>query len=154
MPPHDSNGYTDPPDLLRRFVPTPFSAVFPTGFGGILIQTNDPSLLPGASLDTAAEVTQLPTMKWKLVRDLDASGPLQEPIILSSPPLTIITMGMSCLAAFDRDRGELLGFIGAGVDALTYREVLLPFLFQISDEMFSRPPDSEFFSRSEMAADD
>jgi len=128
--------YADPLDLLRRFVPTPLKAVYRIGSVRVLVETNDFTLLPELPLNVASEDCNVPTLRWKLIRDDDTHGALEEPIRLSSGPLTVIGMGTGCLLGLDHDRRELLGFIGADIDARTHREYLVPFLCRMSTEVF------------------
>jgi hypothetical protein len=41
-------------------------------------------------------------------------------------------MGPACLLGVDRERGELLCFIGADIDARTFQEVLFPLFCSLS----------------------
>jgi hypothetical protein len=45
-------------------------------------------------------------------------------------------MGTACLLALDHERRELLGFVGADVDARTHQEFLVPFLCRMTNEAF------------------
>jgi hypothetical protein len=132
----DSPYYNDPLDLLRRFVPTPLKAVYRISSVRVIVRTNDITLLPafplGADLDVAGEQV----LEWKLIRDMDSPGLLEEPVFLSSGVLTVVEMGTACLLAMDHERRELLGFIGGDIDARTYQEFLIPFLCRMTNEAF------------------
>jgi hypothetical protein len=41
-------------------------------------------------------------------------------------------MGPACLLGVDRERGELLCFIGADIDSRTFQEVLFPLFYSLS----------------------
>lgn len=129
--------YRDPLDLLRRFLPAPLKAMYRLGTLPVLVQTNDFALLPPLPLDTALGETCESPLEWKIIRDADSRGLLEAPTILRCQTLTIVEMGPPCLIGLDHERHELLGFIGADVDAHTYREFLLPFLCHITAEVFS-----------------
>jgi len=133
----DRPTYRDPLDLLRRFVPTPLKARYRVGTLPVLVETNDFSLLPAFPLETDAENRGAPALEWKLIRDPDAQDTMQSPKVLKTPSLTMIEMGPSCLVGIDHERRELLGFIGANVDAGTYREFVLPFLCLVTRNEFS-----------------
>ena len=137
---HDHLAYRDPLDLLRRFVPTPLKARYRFGTCQVVVQTNDFALLPALPLETSLAETGGLVLEWKLIRDADSHGPLEAPTILKSQSLTILQMGPPCLVAMDHERRELLGFIGADIDAHTYREFLLPILSRITREAFSAEP--------------
>jgi len=137
MPHEDRPVYRDPLDLLRRFVPTPLKARYRVGSLPVIVETNDFSLLPTFPLETDSENAGAPTLEWKLIRDADAQDAVESPKILKTPSLTLIEMGPSCLIGIDHERRELLGFIGANVDAGTYREFILPLLCQVTRNEFS-----------------
>ncbi len=133
----DSSHYRDPLDLLRRFVPTPLQAVYRIGSVRVIVRTNDITLLPAFPLGADLELDGEQTLEWKLIRDMDSPGPLEEPVFLSSGALTVVEMGTACLLAVDNERQELLGFIGGEIDARTYQEFLIPFLCRMTNEAFS-----------------
>jgi hypothetical protein len=126
--------YTDPLDLLRRFVPTPLRTCFRIGRIAVRVDTNDFSLLPALPLEAAPEDLGKRAFHWKLVRDYDVPGLLQEPLVLLTGELTIVAMGPPCLLALDHQRRELICFIGADVDAKCFQEFLVPFLCRFSAE--------------------
>jgi len=126
--------YADPLDLLRRFVPTPLRTRFRAGRIAVMVDTNDFSLLPTLPLESAAEDFGPDTLHWKLVRDSDVPGELQEPLTLLTGELTIVSMGPPCLLALDHQRRELHCFIGANVGAKAFQEFLVPFLCRLSEE--------------------
>jgi hypothetical protein len=131
--------YQPPPDLLRRFVPTPLRTRFRLGASTVVVETNDFSLLPALPLESGADELIPSNLEWKLVRDPDVHGLLQEPLLLTSGQVTLVTMGAACLLGVDHERRELLCFIGAEVDPRTFQEFLVPFLCRLSMEL--KPPD-------------
>lgn len=146
MQQYESAHHDDPLDLLRRFVPTPLKTVYRIGQLRVVVRTNDITLLPafplGADLDSSGEET----FQWKLVRDLDSRGHLGEPVFLTSGALTVVEMGTACLLAVDHERRELLGFVGADVDARTHQEFLVPFLCRMTNEVIAADPFDGFVS--------
>jgi hypothetical protein len=130
---HELTAHRDPQDLLCRFVPTPLRTRFRHGVARVVVQTNDFSLLPALPLDGEPKQAHKPVFEWKVIRDLDATGPLGEPVILDSQLLTVVGLGPACLVCVDHERKELLGFIGAQIDARTYQEFLVPFFCRLSD---------------------
>jgi hypothetical protein len=133
------SNYTDPLDLLRRFVPTPLRTRFRVGRIAVWVDTNDFSLLPAIPLESASGDFGPDAFKWKLVRDSDVPGVLQEPLVLVTGNLTIVAMGPPCLLALDHQRRELVCFIGADVDSKAFHEFLVPFLCRLSAE--AKEPD-------------
>jgi hypothetical protein len=130
----DTARYQDPLDALRRFIPTPLRTQFRIGSTTVVVATNDFSLLPALPLADPSHDLDSSSLDWKLVRDSDAQGLLQEPLFLISGQLTIVGMGPACLLGVDHQRRELLGFIGRDVDARTFQEFLVPFLCRLSTE--------------------
>jgi hypothetical protein len=124
----------DPLDPLRRFIATPLRTRFRVGATRVLVQTNDFRLLPELPLDTATNGVEDKSLEWKLVRDHDAHGLLEEPVLFTGGALTIASMGPACLVGVDREHGELLCFIGAEVDGRTFQEVLVPFFCRLTNE--------------------
>jgi hypothetical protein len=133
------SNYTDPLDLLRRFVSTPLRTRFRLGGIAVRVDTNDFSLLPTLPLESADGRSDARSFHWKLVRDSDVSGVLQEPMVLLTGELTIVAMGQACLLALDHQRRELVCFIGADVDAKAFQDFLVPFLCRLSAE--EKDPD-------------
>jgi hypothetical protein len=128
----DSVKYQDPLDLLHRFIPTPFRTRFRVGETTVRVETNDFSLLPELPLETEFNLFSSLDILWRVVRDFDAPGHLEEPLQLVSGPLTIVSMGTGCLLGADRERGELFAFIGASVDPRTFHDSLVPLLCRMS----------------------
>jgi len=130
----DSAKYEDPLDLLRRFIPTPFRTRFRVAATTVVVATNDFSLLPALPLETGFGEFVPSSVDWKLVRDSDASGALQQPLLMASGQITMVVMGAACLLGVDHERHELLCFIGPDVDTRTFQDVLVPFLCRLSME--------------------
>jgi hypothetical protein len=131
----DSANQHDPLDPLRRFTPTPLRTRFRLGPTRVTVQTNDFKLLPIFPLDTGMDGPGARDLEWKIIRDHDAPGLLQEPLVLNSEELTIAIMGPACLLGVDHERGELVCFIGAEVDARTFQEVLVPYFCRLTKEV-------------------
>jgi hypothetical protein len=137
MQPFDVSIRLDPLDLLRRFIPTPLKATYRIGPVRVTVQTNDFSLLPTLPSQPDAGGTDDCHLEWKLVRDTDSSGLLETPTFLTAGALTIVEMGPACLLGLDHERRELLGFIGADIDARTHQNFLVPFLCQMTNDAFA-----------------
>ena len=133
MQDHDPSNSTDAPDLLRRFIPTPVKAMYRVSGVRVMVQTNDFTLLPALPLyaDHAGAGEQ--NLEWTLIRDADSHGLLEPPLFLTSGKLSVVVMGTACLVGLDHERRELLGFIGADIDARTHQEFLVPLLCQMTN---------------------
>jgi hypothetical protein len=141
--------HNDPLDLLRRFVPTPLKAIYRIGSVQVIVRTNDITLLPAFPLGADLDVNGERNLEWRLIRDADSPGLLDEPVFLNSGVLTIVEMGTACLLALDHERRELLGFIGADIDARTHQEFLVPFLCRMTNEVFSSDSFQGFISNGD-----
>jgi hypothetical protein len=144
----DSANYQDPLDALRRFIPTPLRTRFRVGEASVIVETNDFTLLPALPLDATPAHLHPPTLEWKLVRDLDAPGLLEEPLLLTTGNLTVVEMGTACLLGLDHERRELLCFIGVEVDSRTFQEFLVPYFCRLTNEL-GPSADTEFFSETD-----
>jgi hypothetical protein len=130
MQPLEFPRYSDPRDLLRRFVPTPTKATYCIDGVRVRVETNDLTLLPELRPDPDASGPC--ALEWKLIRDADSPGPLAELMFVGSATLSIVAMGTACLLGFDHETRKLFGFIGADIDALTFQQYLVPFLFRMT----------------------
>jgi hypothetical protein len=135
VPNRKTPAYANPIDLLRRFVPTPLKAVYQFGAMQALVQTNDFSLLPPASFAATLASNAQHDFEWVLIRDEESSGPLQLPIMLTSGPLTVVQMGSACMAGVDKQRRELVAFIGCEVHARAHQEFLVPLFCRLTNEV-------------------
>jgi hypothetical protein len=139
MPTLESVSYTDPLDLLRRFAPTPLKAQVHLELATVVLETNDLSFLPLLPHSHAGEISSTPCL-WKLVRDVDVRGTTVEPSILMAGNLIVYCMGPACLIGADRERREILAFIGRDVDAYSFQQFILPALCRLT-EFVTRPQD-------------
>jgi hypothetical protein len=137
MQPFDVSIRLDPLDLLRRFIPTPLKATYRVGTVRVTVQTNDFSLLPTLPSQPDPGISDDCNLEWKLVRDTGSSGLLETPTFLTAGALTVVEMGPACLLGLDHERRELLGFIGADIDARTHQDFLVPFLCRMTNEVFA-----------------
>jgi len=131
----DAVNYRDPLDVLRRFIPTPHRAKYRIGPIEVVVETNDFGLLPSIPSQQGAGDPVEGTLEWKLVRDHDVDGGLDEPVFFTSGTLTVVRMGSACLLGLDHERRELLGFLGDSVDSRTFQDFLVPFLCGLSAEV-------------------
>lgn len=126
--------YADPLDLLRRFAPTPLKAGYQFGDARVIVQTNDFSLLPTASSSVSLPGILECDFEWILVRDSGAAGPPNPPMLLTSGAVTIVQMGSACLIGVDRDRHELVAFIGSDVYPHMHQNFLVPLFCRLTNE--------------------
>src|ERR1035438_1429797 len=86
----ESAHYQDPLDALRRFIPTPVRITLLVGVTILSVTTNDLSLVPEFPAEVLPNKMTDRILDWKLVRDVEARGSLQEPLRLISGPLTVV----------------------------------------------------------------
>lgn len=118
------------PDLLRRFVATPY--VFSSGDGAnrLSIQSNDLEI--ALSLRRFC-ITQrfdgsLGVRDWKLIRDSAASEKDAHLLTISDGVLRTLHHGLGTVLIYDRQRAEVLGFIAAKVKTQYLVSSLIPSL--------------------------
>jgi hypothetical protein len=137
VPSPEITSYRDPLDLLRRFAPTPLKTHLHLGFANVLLETNDLSFVPSAShFQSSIGSTSSPGSQpclWKIVRDLDVRQQLTEASIVMAGSLIVYAMGPACMIAADRERKEVLAFIGFEVDARCFQEAILPALCRLTE---------------------
>jgi hypothetical protein len=121
------------PDLLRRFVPTPY--VFSRGDcrSGFYIESND--------LEIALCVRQSSVvhsmggvggrMRYKLIRDMAGPVDSSEISMISDGMLRVLYVGRGTILIHDRERSELLGFVSRNVKPRDLASSLIPALLAI-----------------------
>jgi hypothetical protein len=142
LPIPQPTSYGDPLDLLRRFAPTPLKAHVHLASANVLLQTNDLSFLPSLSLAGSSVPPPSPqTCLWKIVRDVDCRGKTAEASFIMAGSLIVFSMGPACLVGADRERREILAFIGLDVDARVFQESIVPALCRLT-EFVMRPGET------------
>jgi hypothetical protein len=119
------------PDLLRRFVPTPY--VFNKWDG-----PNRLSFIASNDLEIALSVRRAAIFQrqsnraggllCKLIRDLAGPVDAQERTIVSDGAIRVLYLGRGTILIHDRERSELLGFIARNVTVQELVSSLIPAL--------------------------
>jgi hypothetical protein len=118
------------PDLLRRFVPTPYVFSRWDGPNRLLVESNDLEI--ALSVRRAGVVhrqnNRAGGIVCKLIRDM--AGPVEdsEMTIVSDGALRVLYLGRGTILLHDDERSELLGFIGCNVKAEELVSSLIPAL--------------------------
>jgi hypothetical protein len=142
--------YKDPLDLLRRFAPTPLKAQVNLEIANVVLETNDLSFfLPSLSRLSTAEISTKSCV-WKIVRDVDVRGTTIEVSIVMAGNLIVYSMGPACLIGADRERSEILAFIGRDVDTHSFQKEILPALCRLT-EFVTRQQEAPIMIRPEAA---
>ena len=118
------------PDLLRRFVPTPY--IFDRSDGGdrLVVESNDLEIALSVrrSVVVDGQTKRAGGLTCKLIRDLAAPVTGSEMTIFSDGALRVLFQGTGTILIHDRKRSELLGFIARDVKAQELASSLIPAL--------------------------
>jgi hypothetical protein len=116
------------PDLLRRFVPTPY--VFSKGDGPnrLFVESNDLEIALGIR---QAGLVQLQgkragALLCKLIRDLADLVDRSEITIISDGTLRVLYLGRATILIYDQKRSELFGFVARNVKVEELISSLIP----------------------------
>jgi hypothetical protein len=124
------------PDLLRRFVATPY--VFSTGddLNLLQVESNDLEIALGVRNSDIIhrQKSRSGGLLCRLIRDM--AGPVGglEISILSDGPLRILQQGRGTVLVHDRERAELLGFVSRSVPVQELVLSLIPRLLGAQSE--------------------
>jgi hypothetical protein len=147
--------YSDPLDLLRRFAPTPLKVHLRLESATVLLETNDLSFLPALSFaGVPAPSASSQSCLWKIVRDVDVRGQVADASIIMAGNLIFFSMGPACLIGADRERREILAFIGLDIDAPTFQQSILPPLYRLTEFVTHAAETSEVLRASEVVSGD
>lgn len=116
------------PDLLRRFVATPYIFRNGNGSGEVRVESND--------LEIALTVRSAEIGLWagvggvlcRLIRDRSAPTDGAETLLVSNHPIRTLHYGRGTILIHDHARSELLGFISSNVKAEELVSSLIPTL--------------------------
>jgi hypothetical protein len=116
------------PDLLRRFVPTPY--VFSKGDGPnrLFVESNDLEIALGIRRAGLVQLRgkRVGTLLCKLIRDLADLGDRSEITIVSDGTLRLLYLGRATILIYDQERSELLGFVARNVKVEELVSSLIP----------------------------
>jgi hypothetical protein len=116
------------PDLLRRFVPTPY--VFSNGDGPnrLDVESNDLEIALAIRQASLAQLRgkRAGALLCKLIRDLADLVDRPEITIISSGPLRVMYRGRATILIYDQERSELFGFVARNVEVEELVSSLIP----------------------------
>jgi hypothetical protein len=121
---------TFPPDLLRRFTPTPYVFSVFHGQQRVWIETNDLEIALNVRRFCVLDLKekQAGVLSWKLIRDDAAPVGGSEILILINGSLRTLHLGTGTIIIYDTERLELLCFIANDVTVENLIAVLIPLL--------------------------
>ena len=117
------------PDLLRRFVPTPYVFSKCAGPNRLVVESNDLEIALGvrrAGLVSGRD--NLRELFCKLIRDMTARVDGSEITIVSDGALRVLYLGRGTILIHDHERSELFGFIARNVKVEELTSSLIPAL--------------------------
>ncbi len=119
------------PDLLRRFVATPYVFQQCDGSSRIWVESNDLEVAlcvrrPG---DVQRQGDRAGGLLCRLIRDTAGLEDGKEILIISDGPLRVLHMGRGTILVHDQERSELLGFISRDLKAHELVSSLIPALW-------------------------
>jgi hypothetical protein len=125
--------YPGVPDLLHRFVETPYAVTLTSDNVTVKIEANEFALISKMHLAIVFwHRFENGILTWKLIRDEAAPCSEKELTILSADPLNILLAGTGTVIAIDRELREVLGFIAPNVSNDEFVTTLLPIVLKLS----------------------
>jgi len=120
------------PDLLRRFVPTPYVFSKCDGPTRLFVESNDLEIALSVRRSDIVhrQGKRVGKLLCKLIRDVAGPADGSEITIVSDGALRILYLGRGTILIHDHERSELLGFIAPN---LTVRELVLSLIPALLD---------------------
>jgi hypothetical protein len=124
------------PDLLRRFVATPYIFSRHNGSSQIRVESNDLEIALTVRLSSTVQRAgnRAGGFFCKLIRDMASPMDSSEMLVVSDGALRILQVGRSTILIHDSERAELLGFISPSVKVQDLVSSLIPKLLGIQSE--------------------
>jgi hypothetical protein len=118
------------PDLLRRFVPTPYVFSKCAGPNRLFVESNDLEIALSVCRSDFVhrEGSRSVGLLCKLIRDMAVPLDGSKMTIVSDGALRVLYLGRGTILIHDRERSELLGFIARDVQAQELVSSLIPAL--------------------------
>jgi hypothetical protein len=116
------------PDLLRRFVPTPYVFSNCAGPNRLIVESNDLEIALSVRRAGIVYRNRPRGLLCKLIRDM--AGPVDgsEITIVSDGGLSVLYRGQGTILIHDQERSELFGFIARNVKVEELTSSLIPAL--------------------------
>lgn len=127
MPVSEVAPYRNPLDVLWRGVPVLFRADVRLAGVNVSVESNDSELL--ALVTGFAAVSKDPSESnflWRIVRDTESLGAIEPAVMIEREELAFATMSAAVVVGVDRERKELLAFVGVNVDESAFKETVFP----------------------------
>jgi hypothetical protein len=118
----------DPPDLLRRFVPTPHEGCIRRDGMHIHLRTNESRLVETFGRMESCSVDDV---NWTMVCDPELPSRLSEPVTIESESVLFLGFGRACFMAIDRVQKEITGFMSARLSDEEWSAVIFPAVLRV-----------------------
>jgi hypothetical protein len=124
------------PDLLRRFVPTPYVFNGRGSLQHICVESNDLEIAIRVRRFAAAlpQGDRNGKLFCKLVRDTAYHEDSSEISILTDGAVRMLHQGRGTILIYDEERSELLGFVARNVRVETLVSSLIPAILSAGDD--------------------
>jgi hypothetical protein len=118
------------PDLLRRFVPTPYVFSDRVGSNQICVESNDLEIALSVRRSgiVRRQGNRTGGLLCKLIRDMAGSADDSEISIISDGTLRVLHLGRGTILIHDHERSEILGFVSRNVTVQELVSRLIPAL--------------------------
>ena len=126
---------TRPPDLLRRFVATPYVFMNSVGSHRCSVRSNDLEIaLAVRGYWSSQKDEKRPSVNsWQLIRETLAADNTAEITLLHTLDLRMLMVGTETILLYDIRRSELLGFLSPTTTAKCLVSELIPRLVEPSN---------------------
>jgi hypothetical protein len=123
---------TRPPDLLRRFVATPYVFMDNVGPNRCSVRSNDLeiALAVRSYWSNQKYEEQSAVASWQLIREGLATGNTNEISLIYTLELRTLMVGAETILFYDIQRSELLGFVSSKITAKHLVSELIPKLLK------------------------
>jgi len=116
------------PDLLRRFVPTPYVFSKCDGPNRLFVESNDLEIALSVRQAAIVYRNRPGSLLCTLIRDMAGPVDCSEITIVSDGTLRVLYLGRGTILILDHERSELLGFIARNVKVQELVSSLIPAL--------------------------
>lgn len=122
-----------PPDLLRRFVATPYVFTNDDGPDRLSVRSNDLEIAITIRRHwlNPSRGNRPSVVSWKILRDIAVPDNSTEVSILYDKNLRTLIVGTGAILSYDIQRSEILGFISAKTTVNQLASSLIPMLLEL-----------------------
>lgn len=126
---------TRSPDLLRRFVATPYVFVDSVGMSRHSVRSNDLEIALAVRRFWSTRRTEnLPAVvSWQLIREISMPNDNAEITLLYAGKLRTLIAGTGTILFYDAQRSELLGFVSSTIAIKQLVSELIPTLLKVHE---------------------